>query len=645
MPWWNPSTSNSSAKVKTALFPTAVFAILCLIVIYSEYLINAQSRQAQAIAVFALASDEESTETEIQVDEVIDEALLQLVPFAKSIVITDSEYSPLLNSFFEQNQLTQSQQFVLMAQVAKELYSEKNFQRSEALLNLIPIEQRVPLGVQFTLAQAQSQQKKLEQAIETYHQLVFRQPANQAATINYGLLLNKTRQYEKSIAVFIKSISISSGKIKAKAYAGLGTAKFELNQYDEAEQAFSKSIEYRPQHAVSWRKLARIQSFTSAAPSVVNQTYLKALSLSDLDFRAQLEYGQFLLSRLDFKTATTHLLKARKLAKSNSKVRLNLAMSYLERNKYKDARKHLRWILKRKKQTANFDIATILYNYSKKDYPKAIELFSTIELKDEYKSIAEYYSARTLSALSSLNESKKVKQPEYILAFQSQMIDNQWKYLSELRLSRIYQKNKQYKLSLNLIDHLVEETLNRESLLYQKSELLTLIGEHANALTAIENAYSASPNSPRVSIRYANILFNNNKSNEATELLNLLLEKKPQNIKARAALAKIQIALGQTELAIEQYLIATKSAPGNVRLKFELANIFVSNKDYLNAKETLSELLLQNSKHIEARILLARANYLNLEYQQSLIEIDFALKLNPKNEIALTLKNSIMEKL
>jgi len=637
MHWWNQLKASNNKTVKNALIPTAVFLVLIGVVIYTDLQLNKQSRKVQIIPVFSLQSDDESTENQQQIELLVDEMITKAVNQAKSIVhLKDFEIST-LKSFLNKEKLTPQQQTFTLAQLSKVLYAEKEYLKVEQVLQLLKLKDRIKFQVQFLLAQSQTRQDKYQLAMDSYQRLLTHQVNNQAALLNYSILLSKTNQTKKAETSFQKLIKISNGRIKAKAYSGLAAIQVKLKQYSTALSLLKKSIEYRPQHAITWKKFAQVLNLTDAAPEVIYSGYQKALSLANLDFRFQNDIGLFLLSRLEFIKATSHLLKAKKLAKSSSEIRLNLAMSYLERNKNKNARKHLKWILKRKKKTANYEIATALLSYSQKNYSKAMALLSSTEFTDKYKTIAKYYFARAANANNQQAISEK--------AFKHLLTDPKWQYLSQLRISRIELAQKRYQPSLVIINRLLQTTLNRESLLYQKSQLLSLIGDNANALVAIQKAFEISPRSQRVIIRLAEVLHRNNNDQAAIEQLKSFLTNKRRNIRAREALANIYLDQGNAIAAIEEYQLAINSAPENVRIKFKLSQILISVNDFPPAIILLNEILLQKSNHIEARMLLAQAYYSNAQYTQGFKEANFILKLDPENTEAIKLKNILMEKL
>jgi Tfp pilus assembly protein PilF len=370
---------------------------------------------------------------------------------------------------------------------------------------------------------------------------------------------------------------------------------------------------------------------------MVKDTYQKALSLSEKDYRLHNEYGLFLLSKLDFRASTEQFRIAQKLAKSSTEIRFNLALSYLERNRFKDARKHLSWIIRKKKHFSQHKLTKALYSFSKKEFESSTKQLKTIKLTSPNKLIVEYYLARILSLTK--QESSAIVKYKLILN------DRQWQYLADLRRSRDLTTQNNYPESLLITNKLLAETLNIETLLYQKSNLLMLSGENQKALAAITLAFQASSTSPKMTLRYASLLHLNGKTEKAIPTLQELLVKNPQFMRGRELLAEIYLDTKQIDLAIEQYQIAISNESTNTKIKFKLATILVENKHYSQANNLLNDLLLQQSKNIQARILLAKSKLLNLEIPQSLIEINLALKLEPENLAANKLKTTILESL
>jgi len=172
-----------------------------------------------------------------------------------------------------------------------------------------------------------------------------------------------------------------------------------------------------------------------------------------------------------------------------------------------------------------------------------------------------------------------------------------------------------------------------------------MTGDNINALAAIKQAYEISPTSNKMSIRYASLLHKTGKSESAINILIELLTRKPQTMRGRVLLAEIYLETSQMESSIEQYQIAIITESDNLNVKFKLASILVTQKLYNQANVLLTELLTQKSNHLAARILLAQSKFFNSEIQQSLKEINLALKLEPENLVATNLKIKIMEHL
>ncbi len=637
MHWWNRSKTNNKTAIKTATIPVLAALVFSLLIIYSEYKLNQHSNKVNSIAIFSIQSDEESTELDDIASLETDKKIIDLAVKAKAYILQNGFQDTFTTQFFEPLSLTLKQQIAVLAQVAKNLYTNKYYAITAQIIDTLKPQQRLNHNLLFIQAQSKSELGDRPQALRIYKNLIQLQPNNQSALINYSLLLNKTQQFETAVINFKKAIAITNSNKKAKAYAGLGAAFFELKKYSQSVAALKKSIEYRPQHAPTWKKLARSLNLVNEKPEIISDTFDKAISLARQDYRLQFEYGMFLLSRLDFKRATTHLLIAKKLAKNNIEIRLGLALSYLERNKLKDARKHLLWIVKRKKNSKTKQLAEALVSYSKKNYTVSNQKLQSISKNQNNLKTIGYYQARIFSLTK-----------QYDLAiqqFRDLEPDQQWKHLAEYRLSRIQALQQHYQVSLQLTEKLLTTSLNRESLYYQQSNLLRQLGRKTDALLAIQKAHKIAPKSSRVTLRLAQILHINKQSVEAARLLEQLLSRKPNYTRGLETLAKISLDLGNVETAISHYQTAIINQPEDTGLKYQLATILVTQKQYSQAEILLSELLLQNTTSHRARLLLAKTKFLNKDYPQALIEINLALKLTPNDNQAIRLKKTILEKL
>ena len=77
------------------------------------------------------------------------------------------------------------------------------------------------------------------------------------------ILLKKLNRCDAAIPVFTQSISISSGRKKAKGLSGLASCHYGLKHYEDAVKYYRKSIEYRPNSAQTWIALAKSLSATN----------------------------------------------------------------------------------------------------------------------------------------------------------------------------------------------------------------------------------------------------------------------------------------------------------------------------------------------------------------------------------------------
>ena len=629
--------ANNTSTIKTAKWPTLILFFITSTVILSEKQIISMTNNSETIQIVALQAADEDNETDEELEIDIDENVLSIID-SVYLQFQSKQFSQIeIKDVLANKGLTNTQIKIAIAQLGKKFHHAKQYQQTEKVLLILNSKERLQLGMQFKLAYSQSKQSKNNEAINSYRLLTTSQPNNQSARINLSLLFNKTEQYNKAIESFSNAVEITSGKRKAKAYAGLGAAYFQLFQFEDAVGAFQKSIEYRPKYATTWKYLARTLNFTQDSTTKAKETYENALALTEKDYRLHNEYGLFLLSKLDFIGSTEQFKKAQKLSKNAVDVRFNLALSYLERGRYRDARKQLSWIMRKKKNTPQHNIAIALYNLSKKNFDLASEQLNILKLASPNDITIEYYLTRILSLTNNTSAA--------ISKYQQIKTDNQWKHMSELRQSRDLIIQKKYPQSLLLVNKLLQETLNKETLLYQKSNLLMMTGDNINALAAIKQAYEISPTSNKMSIRYASLLHKTGKSESAINILIELLTRKPQTMRGRVLLAEIYLETSQMESSIEQYQIAIITESDNLNVKFKLASILVTQKLYNQANVLLTDLLTQKSNHLAARILLAQSKFFNSEIQQSLKEINLALKLEPENLVATNLKIKIMEHL
>lgn len=230
-----------------------------------------------------------------------------------------------------------AQQHRILSAHIEQLQQQKAYLAIIQLLKPLTSQERIELEQQFSFAIALSRTKQSEHAIAAYNELLRAEPNNQAASINLGLLLNKTKQYQQAIIDLKQAVAISSGERKAKALSLLATAYQHTEQLKLAELTFKHSIEYRPQHAATWLKLAMLQAKLDMPYATVDKSFRRAVALKKDYKKALASYGRYQLFKLNFDGAFNNLAAALQQASNDETIQRDLAWAYWHAERHFDA--------------------------------------------------------------------------------------------------------------------------------------------------------------------------------------------------------------------------------------------------------------------------------------------------------------------
>ena len=151
--------------------------------------------------------------------------------------------------------------------------------------------------------------------MQAYRTHISQNPNHQAGHINYAIYLANLDQREEAIRVLQRAIEITSGNRKGKSYSLLGIQKVHLAAYQDAVDSFERSIQLRPGHGPTWRRLA---SAKAKLPDYTQQdvisTFQKSDAVSPENANTKEELAAYLFSIGRFDEALPYYREASKLA-------------------------------------------------------------------------------------------------------------------------------------------------------------------------------------------------------------------------------------------------------------------------------------------------------------------------------------------
>jgi len=317
---------------------------------------NTKGETAKPIEVIALNEDEIS-ETNAEQTAVDIEAIVipPLVIEQLYQVITD-EKDINKHQWFETS--TPMEKLAILHKLVKQLHVNKQYR---VIVNLLQTQPENSLEqVRFYYGLALSKLGNAQGAIKQYQAHIELYPNHQSATLNLGLLLKKAKSYEKAVVILTKAVDISSGRKKAKALALLAASQQQLGNKKVAEEHYSKSIEYRPNHAATWLKLANIMAELNRPREEVEKTFKRAIALDKKQLNAWLKFGKYALQNGKFSLAENTLTRALHLSSEHQDVRLQLAWALSEKSNWQAAKQHWSWL---QHQSTSFEVQVLASHF------------------------------------------------------------------------------------------------------------------------------------------------------------------------------------------------------------------------------------------------------------------------------------------
>ncbi len=485
----------------------------------------------------------------------------------------------------------------------------------------------------FKQALQYSREGSLDLAIEQYNKILEIKPNHQMAAINLGLSLKKLGQCELAIPKLHYALSISGGSRKGKIYALLGSCEVERGNFELAIDHFILSIEYRPGHALTWRRYAEALHLANRKIDEVSFTFDKAIALSPSNPAPILSKAQYLVASLDFEEAIkilkTHQKNSHALDSNSIKLQKLLVWAYIESGKNQAAIKTLRWL-------EDFD----------KRYAKGIYYAQLLYLNKKY-----------VSAKNQLKKLKLSPETRYLLALCEfnlknhedarnllQLLDKNhlFRFRAELRLAQIALQENARRVALDHYKNLLNQSIYKKTIFYNTALVAARLREKDLAYNSINHALTHSPNELRlltakaiIDRKFGNLIL-------AEQSLKSLSEKNPKN---KSVLREWAITLQQLDrhgLALEKYYKLTLESPKTNDL-FDLGKLLFEDEQYQEAVGTFNALLELNSKHIEARFYLAKSWCQIDQTGNCLQELNRTLTLNNQHIGANALKSQLKQ--
>lgn len=180
--------------------------------------------------------------------------------------------------------------------------------------------------------------------------------------------------------------------------------------------------------------------------------------------------------------------------------------------------------------------------------------------------------------------------------------------------------------------HVDPESASMEA--FAKAHLLSIDGDYAGSLEAIEQAIEIDPDSAILYVSKAEIHLYLGQLELAKRALEDALVRNPDLLDAHLTLSEIQTAMGEHSAAIESLTAAQRLKPEDRRITLHLALAHARNQEYPTAVKILELLIEEDPDDADAYLALARIHLLSNLPLLSIDAYRSLLLIDPENEQA-----------
>ncbi len=325
---------------KSTFIHCLLFIVIFVAIVFADRFLPAQSQVIKKSTTIA------------SLEELYEEQELKRNPL-EDVVVPELILDELHQQALKRKPLTSHQWFKtasyveqerIVEEVSDRLYQHRDYLLLIEMLEKLGDKYGMAASVKFYSAAANSRVGDVEKAIVQYQTLVEYFPNHQAGLLNLAILLRKQQRFNLSNQVLHRAENVSAGRKLAKAQSLLASNYREMGQLELAREYFISSIEYRPNHAATWLKLANVEAELDLPATVVMQTFERAAALgvdqANVFFRA----GSYGLSQGLYQRALPLLEKASALEASDDEYRKALAWVETELGNLAAASKHWQWL-------------------------------------------------------------------------------------------------------------------------------------------------------------------------------------------------------------------------------------------------------------------------------------------------------------
>jgi len=528
--------------------------------------------------------------------------------------------------------LSKQEQLTLYIALANSFYSKQNYDATSIILKQISTTIRLQKNLQFMYAFSLAKIDNEKEAIKQYSQLLKNKPNSQSANLNLALLLKKLSRCTEAIPRFEHTVSISSGRKKAKAFSGLASCHLEQNNIQQALDLFKKSIEYRPNSATTWALVAKSYSLLGQRKLALS-AFDKGIALDRKNYKIFLKKARFQLKYYDFSGASKTLKSAKSLSNNLDIIEL-MAWSYIELGKRSSARNELSYLIKYSPSKKQKNKAQLLLLYTNKHYKELLsKLKKNKKLSDEFL----YLKAITYRKTGYFDRAFDI--------FRTFSKNNDFYWRSQIQQARMTRSRQQYDTAIGQFDELLNYNLEAGFLWFEVALVHEKSQQYVESLQSITQALNIDPHNNTYLLTNARLLHVSKDNKAAIKILDNILQRHPNYVRALRLLSDIYQESGENKKLLNIYKRSLKLEPNDEILIYKQAELLNQLNNHEAAQKSLITALEIKPDFIDARYLLAISYYQSQAYQLGLQEIENILQLAPGNVRALSLKESILLKI
>lgn len=397
---------------------------------------------------------------------------------------------------------------------------------------------------------------KRSRAIDHYEESIKLAPNERKVYLNYGILLHRIGENQKSNELLDSLISRSSGKLKAKGLYFQGLNHIELNNAQLASETFNKSIDYAPTYLLPRIQLALLTDDEEAKEAKL----LQILLLDENNAQAHFHLSKFYMKKKSFRLAERHADKAVQLQPSETDFIANLGEFYISQDRIDDAQ----------------------------------QLFGNLYYGDTLNPLYFFYQGKLANRRGEFNEAAvlygraiEYSEDTYAEAYLNRGNINK-------KLGDFVTAEADYKKAISLQS-------NYAQAYYNLGKLFTYTGEDMKAIAYYDSTLIIQPNNEKAYYNIGKIHMKNKDWNAAEKSLKYAIAINNTYLKAESNLGIVYNRTKKYGEAIKIYDQLTQQYPNYLKAYYNLGLSYKRNKQYEKAKESFIQALQIDANHKASR--------------------------------------------